>query len=362
MSRDFDWTKPVYCHPRIAQIIGFDAGVAYERLRYMVRDSSKKKVEFGCIHEDGRRWVDFSYAQLFAVMPFFKSVKALRDVIGKLEKAGLIESKPLYKGGSKWYTITDLDPETLTQDGTVETDATGQGVRRAESGTMTPQVRDYDATGQGTHIYSNRIISESISESTDSSSSPSPSDSQNSVLLGEKEKVEIIPDLEIENPPLETKTPKPMPVIGNQPMIQALSMTCYGHYNLSAKTITKLAGGAARLLAMGATPSDLRLFADYHTEQNAKRPPQDRHDYPTLDYVLDGWGKFIAWRDQRLDVEVTKFIPGTDFQKTYTRREWLRLEELAIGGRYVVEKWCQDAWADIELIKQPDGTFLAEAV
>lgn len=322
MAQNFDWTKPLYCQPRIAQVIGHDAGIVYERLKYMIKESGRKKQEFGCIHEDGRRWVDFSYAQLFEFMPIFKSVKALRDVIGKLEKAGFIESKPVYKGGSKWYTITDLDPETLTQDGTVEDDATGHGVRRAESGTMTPQVRDYDATGQGTLIYSNRIISESISESPDSSSSPPPDESPISPPIAKEKELENIIPLEIDS---LVENPKS----DHDQCIQSFARLCGFNINTSAaREITdKLGEGVAdiRRTDKHLTARDFEYFRIYYDQLPPLPGGKKRPLCPAIKFVVTGWRGYCDWYNLWSEETEGRYLDGQGYVQR-PRWQWYEIE------------------------------------
>jgi hypothetical protein len=177
------------------------------------------------------------------------------------------------------------------------------------------------------------------------SSSPAPVEA----AVEEKEEIEPIPPSIIEDKsPVEN--PKTIPVIGNQPMIQGLSMLCYGQHDLSQKIAVKVAGGAARLLALGATPADLRRFAEYHRVQNEKRPATQRYDQPTVDYVLDGWGKFQTWWASHRDELVWDTIPGTANFLAMRRFEWDELAEMQPGDEIKIRgQWLY--------AKQADGTF-----
>ncbi len=192
-------------------------------------------------------------------------------------------------------------------------------------------------------------------EIPDSSSSPSP------IIHPEEEEISTpVPTLEINRFASRPKTPE----IGiYDPLAKALAETCGYLYPTTIRSIAKELGEGVALIRESdptAKPSDFRHYCEYYATVRDSDP---RWNKPTVSFVTGKWKLFKAWLEPILSEQITDYIPGTEFQKTLTRREWDKLEGLAIGGRYAVETWQQGAWSDVELIKQPDGTFqLAEAV
>ncbi|MBL1137567.1 MAG: hypothetical protein D8M56_19840 [Chloroflexi bacterium] len=329
MAKKFDWSAPLYCNPHIAVAVGAEAGIVYERLRWMIQDSTSKKKEFGSIRKDGRRWVDFTYAQLYEYLPIFKSVKALRDVMSKLEKAGLIDSETF--GSGKWYTISDLDPASLTKIVT-ETDEICQGDDENRQSRLTKNDTPADENRHSPIDIDTESTSESDSEAvSDSFSSPTPP-----AVAGEEE---------------EIKTSTPVLNL-EQRLLDAFAKLVGVYAGSPEKTKAKLAGGLRVILAKfpDIQPSHFRRFNEYHREENLHRKSGRLYPVPSIDYVVGGWGLFVGWWESRGEEPRYEGIPGTENYLTMSMREWDELSDMESGAMIQIRgQWVYR--------KQADGTF-----
>lgn len=341
MAKKFDWNAPLYCNAYIAATIGAEAGIVYERLRWMVQDCKGKKTEFGMVHDDGRRWVDFTYAQLYEYLPIFRSVKALRDVMTKLEKAGLIVSKALPR--AKWYTISDLDPTTLTKIVSPETDENRQLSCRNSSGYadenrhdgVTKIVSDAD---ENRHPPYNKE-----SESTPKQQSETTTDSSSSDL----------PPVVIQHRPVEEEklTPSAVESLDTEVLlIQSLAKLC----KVSVKD-TKLPHIIRQIRETDpqVTPGDFRYFQAYYDVVRDKGVKGDKYTYPFPLYVLNGWVKFKAWWQEHSEDSILGTLPGCGESLHMPRWFWVSLDELPVGDGVLSHRFGQQVF----YAKQADGKF-----
>ncbi|MBZ0316180.1 MAG: hypothetical protein K8L91_07170 [Anaerolineae bacterium] len=342
MAKKFDWSAPLYCNPYIAVAVGAEAGIVYERLRWMIQDSKGKKTAFGSIRKDGRRWVDFTYAQLLEWLPIFKSTKALRDVITKLEKAGLIDSETFPSG--KWYTVSNLDPATLTKIVTPETDEICQGDDENRQSRVTKNDTPPDENRQPLIYMESESTSESTSEAVaDSFSSTAPPATPPAI-----EEKEIVPD---------------SPVSGlDQRLLDVFAKLVGVYGGSSEQTKAELAGGLRTILKdyPDAQPSHFRHFNEYHQEQNQNRKTGPRYALPTINYVVGGWGQFMQWWESHRNASQWGFIPGTDHYLGMARWEWDELSDMESGamiqirGQWVYRKQADGAFTEVPCEQWPD--------
>lgn len=331
MAKKFDWNAPLYCNPHIAVAVGAEAGIVYERLRWMIQDSKGKKTAFGSIREDGRRWVDFTYAQLLEWLPIFKSTKALRDVITKLEKAGLIDSETFPSG--KWYTLSNLDPATLTKIVTPETDEICQGDDENRQSRVTKNDTPSDENRQPLIYKESESTSESISEAaSDSSSSPAAATPQTLAVEEKESSTASGPILEVDEGLIKAfaglcKVPVADPKLPH--LLHQIQMT---DPQVAAR--------------------DFRAFKMYY---EAVRDPKlkDRYETPAPLYVLNGWARFIEWWKSHQDGMVMGYLPGVDDSISLPRWSWVQVADWPVGEGVLTPRW--DGL--VFYAKQADGTF-----
>ncbi len=316
MAKKFDWSAPLYCNAHIAVAVGAEAGIVYERLRWMIQDSKDKKKTFGTVRDDGRRWVDFSYAQLLEWLPIFKNTKALRDVITKLEKAGLIDSEVF--GSGKWYTISDLDPATLTKFVTPEPDENRQGYDKNRQPSLTKNDTPPDEIRHALIYKESESTSETPSEAiADSSSSATPPAPPPVAAAIEEEKERVIPSV----------------LSLDERNLEAFAKLVGVYSGSSARMKAELAGGLQTILKdyPDIQPSSFQRFQEYHQEQNQNRHAGPRYALPTIKYVVGGWGLFNGWWESHRNASQWGFIPGTDNYLGMERWEWDELDSRRVG-------------------------------
>lgn len=342
MAKKFDWNAPLYCNAYIAATIGAEAGIVYERLRWMVQDCKGKKTEFGMVHDDGRRWVDFTYAQLYEYLPIFRSVKALRDVMTKLEKAGLIVSKALPR--AKWYTISDLDPTTLTKIVSPETDENRQLSCRNSSGYadenrhdgVTKIVSDGD---ENRHPPYNKESESTPKQQPEADTESFSSSDLPPVVTEEKEKLQSsMPSLESNISNLE-----------NEKLIRRFAQIV-GKNSLVENTRTAILQAIETIRADGQAieTGDLDSYLEFYRLEK-------RTSYlPSIGFVVNGWPGYKDWLQKRLEEIIGDTLPGTTDYLQLSRGDWQYIHGLAGGDTFT----CWDERGnETQYIKQPDGTF-----
>lgn len=340
MATKFDFNAPLYCNAYIAAGISAEAGIVYERLRWMVQDCKGKKTEFGTVHDDGRRWVDFTYAQLYEYLPIFKSVKALRDVMAKLEKAGLIESKSLPR--AKWYTISDLDPATLTKIVTVPCQNSSAYPDENRHPIMTKIVTHADENRHPPYNKESESTpkqqSETDTESFYSSDQPQP------VPVEEKEKSILhFPVFEDE---LISK------------LAYVLGYSLQGSPKLVKETKVTLAGIARELRTIdpAVKANDLARYLEYYHLQAPSRPR------PAVRYVLKGWQGYKDWLGGQAptydDTEIGGTIQvGDEWVYVFALpKDWQAIENGVPSG-WVLDCISDETRQRVHYTQQPDGTF-----
>lgn len=342
MTKKFDWNAPLYCNAYIAATIGAEAGIVYERLRWMIQDCVGKKTEFGTLREDGRRWVDFTYAQLIEWLPIFKSTKALRDTITRLEKSGLLESESI-EGTTKWYTISNLDPATLTKIVRPDPDENRQTPCLISSD-HPDENRQTTLTKNDTPPDENRQTLIYIdTESTPKQQSETTTDSSSSDL----------PPVVIQHRPVEEEklTPSAVESLDTEVLlIQSLAKLC----KVSVKD-TKLPHIIRQIRETDpqVTPGDFRYFQAYYDVVRDKGVKGDKYTYPFPLYVLNGWVKFKAWWQEHSEDSILGTLPGCGESLHMPRWFWVSLDELPVGDGVLSHRFGQQVF----YAKQADGRF-----
>lgn len=342
-----DYNKPLYCNVHVALAFNTDAGIVYERLKWLIQHSAKEK-QIGTEFE-GRWWVIFDYESLRVnYLPILKSAKALRDIIAKLEKHGLILSRQSRTG--KWYAVGDVDPASLTSDVNLESPETAVQCHpacRPASPCLPPEVTQTDVLSQPL-IYKDlestlETTAEATEETTFSSSSTSP-----------------VPD----TPAVEEKeTSASVPVMDlDQRLLEAFAKLVGVYGGSSVQMKAALAGGLCTILKAypDAQPSHFRHFNEYHQEQNQNRKTGPRYALPKIKYVVDGWGQFVQWWESHCNASQWGFIPGTDNYLGMERWEWDELSDMESGamiqirGQWVYRKQANGTFTEVPCEQWPD--------
>lgn len=335
MATKFDWNAPLYCNAYIAATIGAEAGIVYERLRWMVQDCKGKKTEFGTLHEDGRWWVDFTYAQLFEYVPIFKSVKALRDVMTKLEKVGLIESKSLPR--AKWYTISDLDPTTLTK-------IVSEPCRKSSA---YPDENRHDG------------VTEIVSDGDENRHPPYNKESESTPKQQSETTTESFSFSQPSTPTTEQKEIIPFILPEDDLMVQKLAtltgVNIEAENKLARQISVTLQGHIREIKRLDPTlkATDFDRYLEYYQLQAPSRPR------PTASYMIVGWKGYKTWLNEQQpaapDVAVGDFLPDTGLFVYALPVYWQQVAQGVEAG-WVMDCMTEDG-ARCQFIKQPDGTF-----
>lgn len=342
MAKKFDWSAPLYCNPHIAVAVGAEAGIVYERLRWMIQDSKGKKTEFGTIRDDGRRWVDFTYAQLLEYLPIFKTTKSLRDVITKLEKTGLIDSESFI--GGKWYTVSDLDPASLTKIVTPEPDKNRLGDDENRHSGLTKNDTPPDENCQPLIYKESETTSETTSEAVADSSSPTPS--APAAVVEEQEEI--------------SKSPV---VLSEIEVLEKAYRDLCGVWEGSSKAVRAQVKTNLALLLKDAphlSAADFEDFKAYYDAVTARKPHPIK---PTPNFVTGGWQQFQAWQTQYLNETVWESLPGIDRSIAFTRNTWRDIQRANVGDFWRISvgfalkgyrKASDELWVEVPPEQWPD--------
>ena len=120
---------PLLISPTLASRVGLNEAILLQQIHYWIQGQGKER--------NGRRWTYNSYSQWQKQFPFWSTI-TIRRIIRHLEKAGVLISCVLNKGGTKWYSIDydKLNAVGEDQNDQGKGDQTEQGVCSKRAGGM----------------------------------------------------------------------------------------------------------------------------------------------------------------------------------------------------------------------------------